>query len=570
MRSLRDYQAEAVDKVRTGWSSGVNRQAVVHATGLGKTTLIAHFAAEEAARGGQVLILAHRAKLLRQISATVREFRPDLPVGVVAGVRDQRGFPITCAMTSTLARANRRARLARPSLVIYDEAHHAPAVGNQAIMQWAGCYDSVRALGVTATLVRGDKLKPSLVWPTVADERDIAWGCTHGPDPADPLRSIGCELGDGWLVPPRARVVVLDHLDLGKAKVSRGDFQSGELAEMITQDVDQIAKAWAEHASDRSTVAFMPSVAAAQALAAEFEALGVPVGLVLGAPHMTEAQQERVYADLDADRIRVMCSVMVPTEGYDCARVSCVIPRPTKLPGLLAQMVGRMTRRYPGKVDGLVLDPYGVTRVTGLASLTDLSPMFQVDRSELDALPCEACGGFRARAVAADPDLNPCSCVREVGAGRDPDGGRARLLGPATYVDMPLLPDPRARFRWQRSRLGVPFLMGSLPQCRDRAGILWPDTGHADSPTWTPGYVAVRGPSSWVRLGPADGCMTFATAQLTVQGWAGSSPRVPSGPAPEWLVGKAAALGVPDPGRLDRRGLSAAVDVARVSLVVDR
>jgi len=565
-RELRDYQSEAADKVRTGWGSGANRQAVVHATGLGKTTLIAHFAAEEAARGGEVLILAHRSKLLRQISATVREFRPDLPVGFVAGERDQRGFPITCAMTPTLARPNRRARLRRPSLVIYDECHHAPAPSNRAILEWAGCYEQTRALGVTATLVRGDRLKPSTVWPTVADERDIAWGCTHGAAPGDPSRSIPCELGDGWLTPPRARVVVVDHLDLGSAKVSRGDYQASDVDEMIIQDVDQIAKAWVEDASDRTTVAFWPGVSSAVAFADAVLALGFPADVVLGTH--SEAEQERKYADLDADRIRVLSSVMVPTEGFDCARVSCVIPRPTKLKGLLAQMIGRGTRRYPGKRDCLVLDPHGATRVTGLADLTDLSPMFEVDRSELDALPCEECGGYRPKAVAADPELAPCSCEREQGPGRDPDGGRLRLQGPARYEDIPLLPDPRARHRWLRSRRGVPFLIGSLPWCQNRAGIVYPDTGHADSPTWTPGHVAVRGRTSWERLDDAP--LSFAEAQERVQAWAGPSPRVPSGPAPEWLVGKAATLGVEQAWRLDRRALQDAIDIARVSAVVDR
>jgi hypothetical protein len=55
-----------------------------------------------------------------------------------------------------------------------------------------------------------------------------------------------------------------------------------------------------------------------------------------------------------------------------------------------------------------------------------------------------------------------------------------------------------------------------------------------------------------------------------VQAWAGPSPRVPSGRAPDWLVDKATRLGVVQAWRLDRRGLQDAVDVARVSVVVDR
>lgn len=563
MRQLRDFQAEDAALVRADWAGGLLRPAIVHATGLGKGSLVGHFATTEVETGGSVLIIAHRMKLLRQLADTCRAFRPDIPIGFVAGDRDQRGFLITCAMTPTLARPARLARLKRPTLVIYDEAHHAPAKGARAALEALGCYENVRTLGLTATLVRGDKLKPSDVWQKVSAERDIAWGCTHGPDPDDPLRTIPCDLGDGWLAPPRGRCVVVDHLDLGKVKTSHGDYQSNDLGMLIEQDVDQIAKAWLEHGENQPTVAFTPSVASAVALANEFAALGVPVGTVFGT--QSEGEQERVYQDLRHGRIRVLVSVMVPTEGFSEDSVGCVlVARPTKLPGLLTQMIGRGTRRYPGKRYCIVLDTVGATRGQSFVNLTDLSPMFERDTSELDALPCEACGGFKAAAVRADPDLEQCSCTREgPGLVREPN----RPQGPVRYEDLDLIPDAKATYRWLRSRLGVPFLVGSLPWCKDRVGVIYPDTGRADSPTWTPGHVAVRGPASWTRLD--DVPCTFEQAQARVQAWAGPSPRI-TGAVKEWELGKATALGVPDPGRLDRRALVDAIAVARVSAVVDR
>ena len=457
--------------------------------------------------------------------------------------------------------ATRRRRFGpwRPSVVIYDECHHAPAPSGRAVLEWAGSWESTRTVGVTATLVRGDKRKPSEVWQEVAYERDIAWAVTND-----------------WLVAPRGRVVVADHVDLKSAKMnSRGtDYADGELGEMVSQDVDQIVKAWLEHAADRITVAFTPTVAAAEALREEFEAQGVAAECVFGnTPAAVRGNVERgtgIYGRLFRGETRVLCGVMVASEGWDCPPVSCVLmARPTKLRGLYTQIVGRGLRPYPGKTDCLVLDVVGASRGQSLVGLTDLSEAFVRDTSELDLLPCEACGGFRPRQLEVAPELGEeCSCTPEPAAGDGPVAGPRRLQGPARYEDIPLLPDPRAKHRWLRSRRGVPFLIGSLPWCANRAGIVYPDTGHADSPTWTPGHVAVRGRTSWERLDDAP--LSFAEAQERVQAWAGPSPRVPSGPAPEWLVGKAATLGVEQAWRLDRRALQDAIDIARVSAVVDR
>jgi superfamily II DNA or RNA helicase len=552
VRELRPYQHDACQAVRAEWAKGVARTVVVLPTGAGKTDVIASLATGEAAAGGRVLIAAHRSELLDQLAERCRMHRPDIPVGRVQASKDQRGFPITVATVQTVARPARQARMPKPTLVIVDEVHHVASPTYVALLRWAGCFDgTARMFGVTATLTRADKRGLGDVIESVAFERGIEWG-----------------VAEGWLVQPRGRVVVADHLDLSRTRISRGDYVDTELGSLVAQDADQIAKAWLSHGEDRPTVAFCPTVASGQALADEFRAQGVPVGEVYGTT--PTAERTRVFHGVTNGSLRVLVNVAVATEGLDLPVLSCaLIARPTRIPALFQQMVGRVLRLHPSKTDGaLVLDVVGGTRSQQLVTLVDLSPTFERDASELDVMPCPDCGGFKPKAVAADPELVPCSCEREQGLGRDPDGGRLRLQGPARYEDIPLLPDPKAKYRWLRSRLGVPFLVGSSPWCRDRVGIVYPDSGCADSPTWTPGHVAVRGPTSWVRLDDAP--LSFAEAQERVQAWAGPSPRVPSGRAPDWLVDKATRLGVVQAWRLDRRGLQDAVDVARVSVVVDR
>src|SRR5258706_4139891 len=268
-RRLRPYQVEAVAAIEGAWSDGMLRPAIVLPTGTGKTDVIARIATDAAGAGRRVLALAHRSELLDQITQRCQMHAPRIPVGRVQAERNQVRRPIIVAMAPTPANEKRRAQLPRPSLVICDEAHHAASPSQVAILSWAGSFDRTPTMGVTATMTRGDRRGLGDVWQDVVYQRSIKWA-----------------IDSGWLVEPRGRAVVTDHMDLAQAKVSRGDYQDGELGEMVAQDVDQIVKAWREHASDRITVAFTPNVDSARVLADEFRAAGVPVEEVYGhTPH---------------------------------------------------------------------------------------------------------------------------------------------------------------------------------------------------------------------------------------------------------------------------------------------
>ncbi len=79
---------------------------------------------------------------------------------------------------------------------------------------------------------------------------------------------------------------------------------------------------------------------------------------------MTHPRERRrlLRAFRDGD-VQVLANCGIATEGYDEPSVNCVvIARPTKSRALYTQMVGRGTRRHPGKDDCLVLDVVGATR----------------------------------------------------------------------------------------------------------------------------------------------------------------------------------------------------------------
>lgn len=389
--TLRDYQADALDRVDAAEARGVRRQLGVAATGLGKTIV---FCALAERRNVRTLILAHRDELIEQAVAKVREVWPDVDVGVVKAERNEIDHLVVVASVQTLSRPNRLAQLDPPmsslgfdhdqppfGLVVVDEAHHATAETYGRIL------DAVRAgapeiedeefgelipagpllLGVTATPDRGDGKGLVDVFDEVTFAYDILWG----------IRS-------GYLCDLRGLAVKIDALDLANVRVSRGDYQAGDAGRAL-EDADApaaIARAWVEHALGRRTLVFTPTVATAIQTAEAFERLGVRVGWVSG--ETDHGTRRRLLAEFAEGTIDVMVNCMVLTEGYDNPRVDCVIvARPTKSRALYTQMVGRGTRTHPDKHDGcLVLDVVGVSEIHSLVTIPSL---FGIEKPELRA-----------------------------------------------------------------------------------------------------------------------------------------------------------------------------------------
>jgi superfamily II DNA or RNA helicase len=570
-RTLRDYQAEAIDAVYHGdpdqdaagsWEDK-QRRAIVLPTGTGKGDVGAAIAVREARAGNSVLNLAHRSVLLDQIAARTQLWGPEIAHGRVEGGTHRDGFPIVEGMTPTLARVARRERIRRTrcgpgrdhpfDVIIYDECHHAAARGNLAILRDFGCFEPghTRLLGMTATFTRGDRygLKDAFV--------DVPF-----------RRSIGWAIDGGWLVEPYGRVVVTSHMNLRDAKVSKvsGDYDVDELGDMVVQDTDQIVKAWQTHAFDaahpygRLTAAFTPDIASAEALAAEFVGAGVPAACIT--QNTRARDRDRINREFSAGNIRVLVNVMVLTEGWDVPEVDCVLmARPTKLPGLYAQVVGRGLRLAPGKVDCLVLDVVGVSRGQQLATLVHLVPTAPYDTSELDAAPCDICG-----LPVRGADLT-CTCPRD-GASRDPDGGRTRLVGPVEYelVDLVLRETKAA---WLATLSGQVF----LPNNNGRYGVLWENRDG----TWRAGHV-----SKYLR--PNDGQrlvngVDLAAATAAVERWARqtgpgysatrSSTWRKREPSPQ-LCGQARGEGIDHPQTYKAGELSDLIAVTRMTRRLDR
>lgn len=321
--------------------------------------------------GGRTLILAHRDELVQQAAAKLVEVWPTAEVGVVKASRDEVDAQVVVASVQTLSRPARIDRLLMSAqlfgpfnLIVVDEAHHATADTYQSILKAldAGKTDGPVLLGVTATPDRGDGKGLDCTFDEITWSYDLLWG----------IRS-------GYLSDVRGLSVQLAGLDMSRVKIARGDYAAGESgrAMQAADAAGVIVKAWTEHAYDRRTLVFTPTVAVAEEVAEEFQRSGIKAGWVSGETPLDD--RRRILQEYSDGTLQVLANCAVLTEGYDEPRTDCVIvARPTKSRSLYAQMIGRGTRRHPDKLDCLVLDVVGASDEHSLVTVPSL---FGVDKA---------------------------------------------------------------------------------------------------------------------------------------------------------------------------------------------
>lgn len=358
---LREYQREALDSIEQARQRGVRRQLVSHSTGLGKTVLAAHLM--HAWQPRRSLFIVHREELIRQTVDKLAMLDPDLDVGVVRGRCDDTEASVVVASVATLSRQQRLARLGEDFAVcVIDEAHHATAASYQHVLD--ALPNAELTLGLTATPTRGD-----------GRGLDCFDEITHTVSLLDGINA-------GYLADLRGFIAGTD-MDLSRVTHRGGDYTDAALgAEYLRAGASEaIVDAWAEHAADRHTLAFTPTVATAYELAECFSERGFAAEAFDG----TSSRSARAAAlnrfQRHQTQILVNCAVL--TEGFDEPSVDCVLlARPTSSPLLYQQIVGRAARPHPNKTDAIILDVTGASAEHELVILPSLAGL---DAGELEA-----------------------------------------------------------------------------------------------------------------------------------------------------------------------------------------
>lgn len=359
LAALRPYQVRAVSSLREHVRAGNRRVLLVLPTGGGKTLIATEIAKRHVATGGRVLVLAHRAELIRQ---TADAFRGE-PVRVIQAARSGGPADARIVVASIPTLAARPDSLPPATLVIFDEAHHTRAKSWERI---ASAYRDAILIGLTATPQRadgkplGDLFNAITVVSTVRELTDM-----------------------GYLVPCSV-------------------FAPEEFSDALAADP---ADAYLEHGNGRKGIIFCATVEHARATADRLVAAGVPAACVDG--HLAPSVRRAYLDSYAAGTIRVVTNCAVLTEGFnDPGAEVCILARACDHIGLYLQIVGRILRPAPGKDSATLIDLRGVARRHGLP---DDPREYSLDGDPIrtvDALPalkqCLRCG-YCGRAWRACP-----------------------------------------------------------------------------------------------------------------------------------------------------------------------
>ena len=358
----RPYQSEALDADIAVYDSGVRRMMNVMATGTGKTVTFARLKEKFQSRlPGQMMVLAHTDELVSQNLKTIQELNPTLKVEKeMAGEYADPEADIISASVATLGRAGtkriQRFNWSAIDKVVIDEAHHSTGEAYSRVLDAAGS-NAVGThkllLGVTATSQRPDGRALSDIFDKVA--------FTY---------SLRQAIEDKWLVPIRGFRVTTE-TTLNDVSVHAGDFTKSELSVTVNTPArnNRIVSQWLTLGENRQTVVFTVDIDHAQRMAESFTQAGVKAEAIWGDDPDRKAKLERHQNG----ETKVLCNCSVLVEGYDDPTIACVVlARPTKSALLFTQMVGRGTRRSPGKVDLIVIDVVDSTVAHSLVTVPTL------------------------------------------------------------------------------------------------------------------------------------------------------------------------------------------------------
>lgn len=325
--TLHDFQMDLFNRVRAARVNGARIIVVQGATGSGKNTVAAYFAMRTVEKEKKVFMLAHRRKLVDQISQRLNQF--EVPHGVI-----MRGdAPFTCAPVQVASRDTILSRcfthdwinLPAADLVIVDEAHHCadPKSEYRRILHQ---YPKATILLLSAT-------------PTGPD------GTGLGPW----AQAIECALPtsqliqQGYLCPVK---VYAPDRTVNKGKVSKRGI-AGDMVESNRQ-----------YSEGMPTVLFLSRVEHSKEAVTAFNAEGIPAAHVDA--DTPEDVRDRIFDQLARGQIKVVSNVGIIGEGIDipqlgCCQLYCEAGGRVKF----LQAVGRIMRTHPGKTHGVLIDHSG-------------------------------------------------------------------------------------------------------------------------------------------------------------------------------------------------------------------
>jgi DNA repair protein RadD len=337
--TLRDYQTDAVDRLRELVRRGIRKLILQATTGAGKTVMAGQVMSQAAGKGSRSLFLAHSRELVQQASEKLTAF--SVPHGLIMAGQGTR-LDLACQVASKdtlVSWALRRDKIALPpaDLVVVDECHRSISRWWQALLN---LYPRAVILGLSATPVLGN---------------GKGLGSFYGGMVQAAPNSV--LLANHYLVPTEVFAPFRPDLKGVQWDARRGEFNRKQLEARMDRPklVGDVVRHWKQLAADRLTLVFASGVGHSIHLMERFQAAGVAAAHIDGSTD-TE-QRDYLLREFRAGRVRVLCNCNVFVEGLDVPEASCAVNvKPTRSMRAFLQMCGRTRRWLPGKPDALLID----------------------------------------------------------------------------------------------------------------------------------------------------------------------------------------------------------------------
>jgi len=370
---LRPYQQEIKELLHTEIEQKKDCRVIAQLpTGCGKTVVFADFIREF---GKRALVLAHREELLTQAAEKVASCGiPRSEIDIILQSRPNPNARVWVASIQTLIRGE-RFKAITPELFVIDECHHSCAASYKGLMDY---YGGIPIVGFTATPTRSSR----------KEKKDLAqiW------DKIVYQMSVKKAILDGWLANIHCYAVKTD-VNLDTVKISMGDFAQGELAQKVNAKNRNAAavEKYLELGGGKA-ICFTVDVDHALSMQAEFADAGVDSHYLTGETNK-DLRREMLArfqaAPMTENTVITNCGVL--TEGFDCPNIRQVIlARPTTSPILYLQMLGRGTRKAPGKDSVIVVDIVDNCKKKSLCSclktVFELRPDIEIEGDVLSQL----------------------------------------------------------------------------------------------------------------------------------------------------------------------------------------
>lgn len=328
-RELRDYQIQAISRLRQSLAGGKRRPVLMAPTGAGKTVVAGEIIALAREKQKRVAFCVPALSLIDQ---TVERFWQHgvRDVGVIQAdhVLTDWSKPVQICSIQTLERRG----FPEADLVIVDECHRRSALVDRWIEhpRW----QTVPFVGLSAT-----------PW---AKGMGKTW------DDLIVVATTAQLIERGYLSP--FRVFAPSHPDLSGVKIIGGDYHEGQLSERMSkpQLVADVVETWIKLGEGRPTLVFAVDRAHAKHLQDCFEASGIPCGYQDAFTPRDE--RERLRKQFHDGRLKVVCSVGTLIVGVDWDVRCLIFARPTRSEMLFCQAIGRGLRTARAKENCLILD----------------------------------------------------------------------------------------------------------------------------------------------------------------------------------------------------------------------